>query len=81
MTSSPREITERAKTTQRTKTEGQVEFEGDMIGDEEIEEGELRNDRLLFENDLDVTKGARLSFTFTEGLIAQVQPNGDLLQI
>lgn len=55
--------------TEKEKTEAEVEDEA--IGEDDLEE-ELKNDKLLFEDELDVTKGARLTFTFNEGLIVQI---------
>ena len=46
----------------------------------EEEDPELKDGRLMFEEEHDLTKGAKLTFTFCEGLIVQVQPNGDVLQ-
>lgn len=34
----------------------------------------------MFEGDHDLTTGAKLTFTFKEGLVVQIQPNGDVLQ-
>lgn len=44
------------------------------------EEAELQDGTLMFEEHLDQTKGAKLAFTFKDGLVVQIQPNGDLLQ-
>lgn len=43
------------------------------------EEPELL-DGTLFANGVDMTKGAKLTFTFEEGLVVSIQPNGDCLQ-
>lgn len=46
---------------------------------EQEEDPELL-DSNLFVDGIDMTKGAQLTFTFQEGLIVQLQPNGDCMQ-
>lgn len=46
-----------------------------------MDEGEphLKDPNLFIEN-TDMTKGAKISMTFKEGLVVQILPNGDVLQ-
>jgi len=37
---------------------------------------EIENGEIKLEAD-DMSKGAKISFTFNEGLVVQIQPNGD----
>lgn len=37
-------------------------------------------DPLMFIEKTDMTSGAKLSFTFNEGLVIQIMPNGDVVQ-
>ena len=59
--------------------------EKDALKVEEVEEikeeedPEVLDGKLLFEEEHDLTTGAKLTFTFKEGLVVQVQPNGDIL--
>ena len=44
----------------------------------EEDDPELSNPNLIID-DVDMTAGSQLTFTFEEGLIVQIQPNGDVL--
>ena len=46
----------------------------------EEEDPEVFDGKLLFEDEHDLTQGAKLTFTFKEGLVVQVLPNGDVVQ-
>lgn len=63
--------------------DGEGDGDGEGVREDEFveqEDPELKDGALLFEGEHDLTKGAKLTFTFKEGLIVQVQPNGDVLQ-
>lgn len=46
----------------------------------EEDDPELKDGTLMFEGEHDLTTGAKLTFTFKEGLVVQIEPNGDVLQ-
>jgi len=37
-------------------------------------------DPTIYRDGVDMTSGAKLSFTFNEGLVVQILPNGDVFQ-
>lgn len=49
--------------------------------EEEEEDHDKPLDPLMMVEGIDMTKGAKLTFTYKEGLIVQILPNGDVVQI
>lgn len=57
-----------------------VDVESEIV---EEDDPELKDGALVFqgvEGGHDLTTGAKLTFTYNEGLVVQIQPNGDVLQ-
>lgn len=67
---------------QDEKPQEQADVEPTKVDEEEIIEEEdpaLKNPRLEIDGN-DMTMGSKLTFTFEQGLVVQIQPNGDVLQ-
>ena len=62
-----------------TKSEAEVEEEEEELLPE-VDDPEYLNPNIENEDGVDMSKGARLNFTFNEGLVVSVLPNGDTFQ-
>jgi hypothetical protein len=78
--SKPADASKEADGAQDEKPQEQAEVEPEKVEEEIIEEDdpELKNPSLQIDGQ-DMTMGSKLTFTFEQGLVVQIQPNGDVL--